>query len=70
MTKCQFYDCKTTKSISQVITGNRNPSKPIYREYKKCSHPESQHKPGTITTNVTCQGMIEKCVIPEHLRET
>jgi len=68
MSKCKFYDCKTTKSVSKVITGNRNPAKPIYREYKKCTHPESKHKPGTITPNVTCEGDIAHCVIPKNLR--
>lgn len=69
MSTCTFYVCKTTKSVSKILTGNRNPKKPTIREIKKCSHPESKNSLGTIgTDNVACEGNIEKCIIPEHLR--
>ena len=69
MSTCIFYVCKTTKSVSKITTCNRNPKKPTIHEAKKCSHPNSNIKPGTIGTgNVACEGNIEKCIIPEHLR--
>ena len=69
MSTCTFYVCKTTKSVSKISTGNRNPQKPTIHEIKKCSHPESKNTPDTIGTgNVACEGNIEKCIIPEHLR--
>ncbi len=68
MSVCKFYSYKQIKSESKVMPTNRNPRKQIIREYKKCSHPESKHKTGAITQNVTCEGNIEHCIIPMNLR--
>ena len=68
MAICEYYSRVKRQTVSRTLSGNRNPHRPIEHQIEKCSHPESQHKPGTITTNVTCQGIIENCVIPENLR--
>ena len=68
MSICPHYSCKKVRSVSKVQTANRNPRKPKIHDVKKCSHPESMHKPGTITQNVPCEGDITHCIIPEHLR--
>lgn len=65
---CPYYTSKTTRTVSKVQTGNRNPRKPIIREINKCTHPESLHKVGTITKNVPCGGAIASCIIPSKLK--
>lgn len=61
MSNCQFYITKKVRSASKVISGNRNPIKPIYHEVNKCLHPDSMNKTGTITQNVTCEGNTARC---------
>lgn len=68
MPTCKYYFYERQQVASKTLSGNRNPRRPKEHEIEKCSHPESQHKPGTITANVTCKGIIENCVIPEALR--
>jgi hypothetical protein len=65
---CKYYSRKTQQIMSHTLTANRNPRRPIEHQVEKCSNPESSDKPGTITANVTCQGRVENCVIPENLR--
>jgi hypothetical protein len=63
MSLCQFYYHKKSKSKSNVITGNRCQAKPTIHDIKKCSHPDSVHKPGTISGNVPCEGNASLCII-------
>ena len=67
MAICQYYSQKIQRDVSRTISGGSNSRRTIEHEIEKCSHPESQNKPGTMTANVSCQGMIENCIIPEDM---
>lgn len=66
--RCQYYSEKVKVYRHKNLTGSRSPSKPTTTVEKKCSHEQSEHQPGIIAGNVSCEGDESLCVIPGRSR--
>lgn len=63
---CEYFSLTKKTNVSKTTRGRG--TYVSTHDVKKCTHPESSHKPNTLTENVMCEGDQSKCVIPPEKR--